>query len=915
MESVPVLMQLDAGISIPVGPLRLPLRAAALIFAASPLMIPLFALPFSTTVQVIAGVSLLGLAYIASVPTAEGLWIGTYLAYRLTDGLMPCLVDQGRAMRATCRRLPDVGLIVSRRRPALALPPPLHHWASLARVTEVDRSLFQRRPSGWCVLFELIGSEDPPLTPGHGRWAESVVGWVRAVGCAAQFVSTSDHLDSAAAARAFDAHHRFDETLLDDLERGWAIHMAESSLRVRNYVVLFPRLGSRSGIPSVCSPLRLSETVEASWEEAVRLRDLALRQALNLRLRIRAMADDEVQSLLEGTMLGAPSAGLVGGMLEMGAESFSFLAAARLPPSTFPGAAVSALARSQIRGGLTLYLCPVDSAEARKELRRQIGVYRELTRRSADPEAEALLAHTEELESRLMSRVATVFRAGLYGFASGHGEQASLEALEKLKAALEEERFQVERVTRPGLQVAQAVLPGGPPLRRNLLMIEESVAACLLPAAGTPFSDPTQPVLGVNSMVGSTVYHDTFRQPNHNALIAGQSGAGKSVACKTMLVRHATQGAKVVVIDPDNEYRNVVEILGGDYFELGEDALNAFDIPATVPAKEAAENIMGILSVMGGEEQDYVNFKAVRGLGGADKAWLEAEVVQFFEDFRAQTDRVPVLSDFVQYLEQVSIDRVRQFPRRAERCSEIVLRLKRFTQGRRAGVFDRPSSFDLTAPATGIGLYSLANQMGADLAPALAFVLTALLAELEARYLRGGDAQRLVILVDEAHWVLQDPEAGRVLERLLRQARKRGAGVWMASQSVHDFVTRSGSASPQPSLGEVLATSASTKLILGIQDAVAEGARTTFELSEIELQAITSRRAQGQGVLITDSERAIVHVMPGPVLSDIVFTTPGAVGGREGLPAVPSGRAPALPEVSHAALETADHPVRAELEW
>ena len=50
-----------------------------------------------------------------------------------------------------------------------------------------------------------------------------------------------------------------------------------------------------------------------------------------------------------------------------------------------------------------------------------------------------------------------------------------------------------ERVTSPALQVAQAALPGGAPLRRNLLLIEESVASCLLPAAGTPFADPTQP--------------------------------------------------------------------------------------------------------------------------------------------------------------------------------------------------------------------------------------------------------------------------------------------------------------------------------------------------------------------------------------------------------------------------------------
>jgi hypothetical protein len=129
----------------------------------------------------------------------------------------------------------------------------------------------------------------------------------------------------------------------------------------------------------------------------------------------------------------------------------------------------------------------------------------------------------------------------------------------------------------------------------------------------------------------------------------------------------------------------------------------------------------------------------------------------------------------------------------------------------------------------------------------------------------------------------------------------------MASQSVHDFVNHGGTAgSGQPSLGEILATSASTKLILGIQDAVAEGARATFELSEMELLAITSRRVQGQGVLITDSERAVVHVVPGPHLADFVFTKPPIIEPAHGVPtaAVSPAGVHALPGADHLALES-----------
>jgi hypothetical protein len=873
-------MQLDATISVPVGPVRLSFRALALMLATSPLTLLALALPLAPHLQVAAMVSVLAIAFLLSIPTSEGVWFFTVGAYRLADRWLPRLVDHGQARRARIRRLADVGVVVDRRRRPLRVPSPLHHWTSLGRATASDLGLFERQPGGWCIVFELIGPQEAPQTEKHAQWSQRVVGWVRTVGCAAQFVCTSDHIQGAEAARAFDANHRGTHSMLDETERQWATVMAESSLRIQNHVVLFPKLAGKTGIPTVCRPTRLAEVAEASYAEAQRLRDVALRQATNLRVSVRALAPEEIDRLLAKTLLGAATATVESGFQEIGAETTSYLVALRLPPATFPGSTVTALARAQVRGGLTLHLCPVDSSEARKELRRQMVFYRELLRRTDNTEIESLYNHVQELEKRLLSRTATVFRMALTGFACGATQQDSLEALEKVHAALSEERFRVERVTAPAVAVAQAAAPGGAPLRRNLLLVEESVAACLLPAVGTPFADPRQPMVGVNAMIGSTVYFDVFSQQNHNALIAGQSGAGKSVACKTMLIRHALQGAKVVVIDPDNEYRHVMGALGGRYFELGEDSLNAFDIAPTVPAKEAAEYIMGILSVMGGEEQDYVNFKAVRGLSGADKAWLEAEVVQFFEDFRAHFRRTPILSDFVRYLNLVSMERVKQFPKRVERCSEMALRLGRFTQGRRARVFDQPSTFDLSAPATAIGLYSLANQMGADLAPALAFVLTGLLAELESRYRQQAatgrvDYSKFIILVDEAHWVLQDPEAGKVLERLVRQARKRGAGVWMASQSVHDFVSDAGrKGTGQPSLGEILATSASTKLILGIQDAVAEGARQTFELSEIELQAVTEQRQQGQGVLISDQERAVVHVMPGPHLADLVFTKP-----------------------------------------
>src|SRR5262245_43026662 len=194
MQPVPILMQLDASISLPVGPFRLSLRSVALVLAASPLMLTVLFLDLPLNVRVAIVVSVLAGAYLSSVPSSEGIWLGTLVAYRVADVLTPRLVDRGQVRRARVRRLPGVGVVVDRRRRPLSFPSPLHHWTSLARIGGTDLGLFERRPGGWCVVFELEGPDAGPMTPSHADWAQRAVNWVRAVGCAAQFVCTSDHL-------------------------------------------------------------------------------------------------------------------------------------------------------------------------------------------------------------------------------------------------------------------------------------------------------------------------------------------------------------------------------------------------------------------------------------------------------------------------------------------------------------------------------------------------------------------------------------------------------------------------------------------------------------------------------------------------------------------------------------------------
>ena len=52
-------------------------------------------------------------------------------------------------------------------------------------------------------------------------------------------------------------------------------------------------------------------------------------------------------------------------------------------------------------------------------------------------------------------------------------------------------------------------------------------------------------------------------------IILGTSGSGKSTAAKLMLRTHIRNGCQIVVIDPEDEYRELTRAFGGDSVDIG----------------------------------------------------------------------------------------------------------------------------------------------------------------------------------------------------------------------------------------------------------------------------------------------------------------------------------------------------------
>jgi hypothetical protein len=859
--AIRVPLAVDAQFRLPVGPMLLPVRSLVLAALAGPLAYGLLAIGLPGLWGAAGAGFVLALAASLGLPERQGVWLGTHVAYRHAWRIMPSTVSRGQAARARVRALRGA-VHVTGERPAVSpsrwVPRRLRTFLVVPATSTDAAGILRLDPGGDRAVLMLEGPAVSVAGDGYLEWCRAAVRWIGSLDCPAQFITLMTHHDARRVGEAFDRRvAAWPRTPLYELERGLAGTLAQTTLGLRHYVVLAPGSAGADGVPHRSTPWRAGDARDTTHDQADRALQSALRMAPGFAIEVRAADRDDIAALLAHTALGASRAMVGEDVLRVGDRHHVVLTTTQLPAIIEVGAVVEAMTRAHAVGVASLHLLPVSTAVAQKYLHRRSSMLDYVRRRGADPvEAEVALQETTDVVAALAQRDIVPWRVALTVCVADRERARTLEAAERLGAILAAHGFRTTEVTGPGLLPALALSPGCAPLARSLILTSDSVVARMLPCLGTPFADVSAPLLGINVLNGTPAYFSIWSQPNHNLVVVGSSGAGKSMAAKTLLLRHVMEGVAAVVIDPDSEYGAVMHAVGGRYLDLGTEALNCLGVAPDASADTAAGLVLPILSVMAGDDRGVREGRPIRRLPDEDQGWLHGELVDFFAARKRAGAAEALMRELVDFLQRTSLPRALT-DRERDRCRVITARLRRFTQGMRAAVFDRPSTFSVDAGPIAIGLKSFAMNYGADLTPALAVLLTAILAALGKR--RG----RMIVVVDEAHRITSDPDAGEVLGQLVRQARKHGAGVWMLSQRVEDFV--------RTDLGRTLAATSASKLVLGTEEAVLDEVREVFKLRGEELAAICPS-SPGRGVLLAGAERTVVDVVPGPAIMAIADT-------------------------------------------
>lgn len=454
---------------------------------------------------------------------------------------------------------------------------------------------------------------------------------------------------------------------------------------------------------------------------------------------------------------------------------------------------------------ISIHITPWSRTKVIKTLNKRIGQYMstlsmdERNGRITDVEVVTALEDAEDLRDKLHTGISRFFYQAIYISISAR----YVDDLDQITEEIESLCGSMQLTTRVAVlqqdKGFMTVLPlSDDRIRKTRNFDTDSLSTCFPLVNAELTNTEGVPILyGINQINNSLVMFDRFKLTSFNSVTLATSGAGKSYFVKLEAIRHYLMGTKVIVIDPQNEYRGLVEALGGSFINLNgntKDRINPIEINANVELEDDARSFLStkvmdvflMVQVMLGKERKlsanekrailfaiqkmYERFGITEN-GYETNAEDELVVNEEFIMVGSSTQKMPTLSDLDTALREI------------KDSAEIAKELEPFVTGV-MNLFNGETNVDLNNDFVVFGIRDLEQSM-TELAMFICL-------EHIWNKIKSGDKKRRLIIVDEAWIMLKNESSGRFLEKVAKTARKFNAGLSIISQNVRDFMENGG---------------------------------------------------------------------------------------------------------------------------
>ena len=511
----------------------------------------------------------------------------------------------------------------------------------------------------------------------------------------------------------------------------------------------------------------------------------------------------------------------------------------RLPDETFPGI-IRNLTDTSIKAALSINFrkAPKDQEITKLQLKRNVA---DAFRNSKNVKAEIAVQESLQLEKELTAGDESIFHVEwLLTLAASSLEQLDRATQETLSAFRSMNGAEGLAESAANLKLWLSALPGNPGGEGDYRFraLKTSNLADLLPVF-LPYSGQGRPTVEFENPQNTLTRFDPFFRelPNFNSLVFGASGGGKSFLVQYLCMYQLNEKPQLIFIDKGGSYKKFVDILGGQYFEIGSDAKYAINPLDVEPFEEKTAYLAAVIASMVREEG--------RALSNNEKIVIEKAL-----EYGHSQGKLSI-SKMVQAFRDTPYE-VAVYKEIGEQMSR---HLERWTNGIYGRLLDTEESrFNIQTDIAAIDL------KGLEPYPDLMTIFMLFITELVWSVCQQNPGRRKIIVFDEV-WALLATEAGsKLISELYRTLRKYGAGVISVSQGIQDFAAGEHSTGILANVGTIFVLRQSATMNM---DRVREILNLADREAIIALQ-LSQIKGEYSEVLVKGIESFVARVAPTP---------------------------------------------------
>lgn len=502
-----------------------------------------------------------------------------------------------------------------------------------------------------------------------------------------------------------------------------------------------------------------------------------------------------------------------------------------------------------------MFFYPVKSDAILKQLRNKVGALEaQLTADSEkgaprDPVRETALRDIEQLRDNLTQGTEHFFQFSFYVTVYAESKEKLDHISEDVESIFGSKLMSSRKVLYQAEQGFNSTLPLGMDELLISFNMNSSPIAASFPFISSELTSDSGILYGINRHNNSLILFDRFSLQNGNMVVFATAGAGKSYAVKLEILRTLMMGTDVIVIDPEMEYKHLCDAVGGTYINISlssESKVNPFDLPRPVGQSISVEDIIrgAIITVKG------LMRIVLGGLTPVQDSLIDRALIETYakKDITAGADLASVEPPIMQDLQEV----LEGF----EGSEELVLKLKKYTEGTFSGLFNSPTNVDIRNQLVVFSVRDLED----ELRPLAIYSIVNYIWNVVR-----SETKKRVLVIDEAWWLMQHEDSARFIYALVKRCRKYYLGVTTITQDVNDFL--------KSQYGQAIVTNSALQLLMKQSPSAVDLIQKVFLLTDSE-KYLLLESGVGEGIFFAGFKHAAIKVVASYTEDQIVTTNP-----------------------------------------